>query len=184
MGLTATDMPSQLNAAANGNYIEYSNATCDLGEIAIARSSVGICAILFGSDANELRSELAACLPNSKLTLNEDRLRDELSKVVQFVAAPKPGFDLALDIRGTPFQLRVWHALRTIPFGRPLTYAQLARRVSGSKSLRAIAQACAENPIALAIPCHRVMGHSGSTAGYRWGVERKRALINREVAAA
>jgi methylated-DNA-[protein]-cysteine S-methyltransferase/AraC family transcriptional regulator of adaptative response/methylated-DNA-[protein]-cysteine methyltransferase len=116
--------------------------------------------------------------------LNTGRLRDDLSEVVRFVATPKAGLDLALDIRGTPFQLRVWHALRTIPFGKPITYAQLARRVSGSKSLRAIAQACAENPIALAIPCHRVMGQSGSTAGYRWGVERKQVLINREVAAA
>jgi methylated-DNA-[protein]-cysteine S-methyltransferase/AraC family transcriptional regulator of adaptative response/methylated-DNA-[protein]-cysteine methyltransferase len=182
MDLITTGMPSKPNASANGNYIEHSNGTCDLGEIAIARSSVGICAILFGSDANELRNDLAALFPSSKLILNNDRLRDDLSKVVRFVGAPKKELDLALDMRGTPFQLRVWNALRTIPSGRPLTYTQLACRVSGSKSLRAIAQACAENPIALAIPCHRVMGQSGSMAGYRWGVERKRVLINREVA--
>ena len=96
---------------------------------------------------------------------------------------PRDPLDLDLDIRGTPFQRRVWDALRTIAFGKPLTYAQLARQVSGPKSLRAIAQACAENPIALAIPCHRVMGNSGSMAGYRWGIQRKQALINKEIAA-
>ena len=101
---------------------------------------------------------------------------------MQFIAVPRNPLELDLDIRGTPFQRRVWDALRTIAFGNPLTYAQLARRVSGAKSLRAIAQACAENPIALAIPCHRVMGNSGSMAGYRWGIERKQALINKEVA--
>jgi AraC family transcriptional regulator of adaptative response/methylated-DNA-[protein]-cysteine methyltransferase len=96
---------------------------------------------------------------------------------------PRDSLDLDLDIRGTSFQHRVWGALRTIALGKPITYAQLACRVRGPKSLRAIAQACAENPIALAIPCHRVMGNSGSMAGYRWGIERKQALINKEVAA-
>jgi O-6-methylguanine DNA methyltransferase len=113
--------------------------------------------------------------------LNNRGLRDDSAKVVQFIAVPRDPFDFELDIHGTPFQRRVWDALRTIAFGKPLTYAQLARRVRGPKSLRAVAQACAENPIALAIPCHRVMGNSGSTAGYRWGIERRQALINKEV---
>ena len=164
--------------------IDFAIDDCALGKVLIARSTVGICAILFGSSTEELEQDLAASFPDSPTVLNDHRLREDLSKVVHFIATPSDGLDLELDIRGTPFQRRVWDALRTIPFGKPLTYAQLACRVSGPKSLRAIAQACAENPIALAIPCHRVMGNSGSKAGYRWGVERKQALINREVAAA
>ena len=138
--------------------------------------------IRFGSTAGEVEKDLAASFPGSRIVLNNRRLRDDLTRILQFIAVPRDPLELDLDIRGTPFQRRVWDALRTIAFGKPLTYAQLARRVSGPKSLQAIAQACAENPIALAIPCHRVMGNSGSMAGYRWGSERKQALINKEVA--
>lgn len=162
--------------------IEFAIGDCDFGKVLIARSPAGICAIRFGSTVQELERDLAASFPDSRIFLNDRKLRDDLAEIVQFIAAPRGQLDLDLDIRGTPFQRRVWDALRTIAFGRPLTYAQLARRVSGPKSLRAIAQACAENPIALAIPCHRVMGNSGSMASYRWGIERKQALINREVA--
>jgi O-6-methylguanine DNA methyltransferase len=129
-----------------------------------------------------VEQDLAASFPDSRIVFNNRRLRDDLTKVVQFIAVPRDPLDLDLDIRGTPFQRRVWDALRTIALGKPLTYAQ-PRRVSGPKSLRAIAQACVENPLALAIPCHRVMGNSGSMAGYRWGIQRKQALINKEIAA-
>jgi methylated-DNA-[protein]-cysteine S-methyltransferase/AraC family transcriptional regulator of adaptative response/methylated-DNA-[protein]-cysteine methyltransferase len=154
-----------------------------LGKVLVARSPIGICAIRFGSTAKEMQQDLTASFPGSRIVMNDRWLRDDVAKVMQFIAAPHGQLDFDLDIRGTPFQRRVWDALRTIGFGRPLTYAQLARRVSGPKSLRAITQACAENPIALAIPCHRVMGNSGSMAGYRWGIERKQALINKEIAA-
>ena len=164
--------------------IEFAIGDCALGKVLIARSPIGICAIRFGSTAEELEQDLATSFPDSRIVLNDRTLCDELARIVQFIAAPSDRLDLDLDIRGTPFQRRVWDALRTIAFGKPVTYAQLARRVSGPKSLRAIAQACAENPVALAIPCHRVMGNSGSMAGYRWGIERKQALINKEVAAA
>jgi methylated-DNA-[protein]-cysteine S-methyltransferase/AraC family transcriptional regulator of adaptative response/methylated-DNA-[protein]-cysteine methyltransferase len=103
---------------------------------------------------------------------------------LRFLSSPNAVLDFALDIRGTPFQRKVWNALRTIPSGRPLTFAQLACRVPGSKSLRAIGQACADNPIALAIPCHRVMGNSGSLSNHRYSAPCKRSLINREVTAA
>jgi O-6-methylguanine DNA methyltransferase len=109
-------------------------------------------------------------------------VREARRKVVRFVAAPNAGPELTIDMRGTPFERRVWNALRTIPVGKPLTYAQLACRISEPKSVRAIARACAANPIALAIPCHRVIGHNGTLTGYRWGIERKLALINRETA--
>jgi methylated-DNA-[protein]-cysteine S-methyltransferase/AraC family transcriptional regulator of adaptative response/methylated-DNA-[protein]-cysteine methyltransferase len=162
--------------------IEFVIGDCALGKVLVARSPIGVCAIRFGSTATEVEQDLSASFPDSRIGSSGRRLRYDLTKVLQFIAVPRDPLDLDLDIRGTPFQRRVWDALRTIACGRPLTYAQLACRVSGPKSLRAIAQACAENPIALAIPCHRVMGNSGSAAGYRWGIERKQALINREVA--
>jgi len=164
--------------------IEYGFDACDLGNVLVARSKTGVCAILLGTNEDAMVRDLSAIFPTSLLVQNKSRVLDELAKAVQFIASPRNNLDLELDVRGTPFQRRVWDALRTVKSGRPVTYAQLACRVSGPKSLRAIAQACSENPIALAIPCHRVMGNSGSTLGYRWGIERKRALINREVAAA
>jgi methylated-DNA-[protein]-cysteine S-methyltransferase/AraC family transcriptional regulator of adaptative response/methylated-DNA-[protein]-cysteine methyltransferase len=178
--LVTRDISSIKNAAALE--MEFAIGDCALGKVLVARSPIGVCAIRFGSTAGEVEQDLAASFPDSRIVLNNRRLRDDLTRVVQFIVMPRDPLDLDLDIRGTPFQHRVWDALRTIALGKPLTYAQLARRVSGPKSLRAIAQACAENPIALAIPCHRVMGNSGSMAGYRWGIERKQALINREVA--
>ena len=185
MNLIVADRASQKTASITSraaDEIEFAISDCALGKVLVARSPIGVCAIRFGSTAGEVQQDLAASFLDSRIVLNNRRLRDDMTKVVQFIAVPRDPLDLDLDIRGTPFQRRVWDALRTIAFGKPLTYAQLARRVGGPKSLRAIAQACAENPIALAIPCHRVMGNSGSMAGYRWGIERKQALINKEVA--
>jgi O-6-methylguanine DNA methyltransferase len=171
MNLITTDFASRVIASAKSHRtahdIEFAIGDCALGKVLVARSAAGICAIPFGSNAEELEQSLAASLPDSRNALNERRLRDDFCRIVQFIAAPSVELDLDLDVHGTPFQRRVWDALRTIPLGKPLTYAQLACRIGGSKSLRAIAQACADNPIALAIPCHRVMGHSGSMAGYR-----------------
>jgi O-6-methylguanine DNA methyltransferase len=185
MNLNVTDLASREAASIESvaaHEIEFVVGDCTLGKVLVARSPIGVCAILFGSTAEEVEQDLAASFPDSRIVSNNRRLRADLTKILQFIAVPRNPLELDLDIRGTPFQRRVWDALRTIAIGKPLTYAQLARRVSGPKSLRAIAQACAENPIALAIPCHRVMGTSGSMAGYRWGIERKRALISKEVA--
>ena len=170
--------------ASAADLIEYGIDGCDLGNVLVARSKTGVCAILLGANQEEMEQSLAAIFPASLLVHNKAHVRDELAKVVQFIASPKGNLDLELDVRGTPFQHRVWYALRTVECGRPVTYAQLACRMHGPKSLRAIAQACSENPIAIAIPCHRVMGNSGSTTGYRWGVERKRTMVNRELAEA
>lgn len=175
---------TEAEPANPADLIEYGTDGCDLGKVLLARSKTGVCAILLGANQDETEQSLAAIFPTSLLVPNKVHVRDDLAKVVQFIASPKGDLDLELDVRGTPFQHRVWNALRTVKSGRPVTFAQLACRVPGPKSLRAIAQACSENPIALAIPCHRVMGNSGSTFGYRWGVERKRALVNRELAAA
>jgi O-6-methylguanine DNA methyltransferase len=148
--------------------IEYGFDACDLGNVLVARSKTGVCAILLGTNEDEMERNLSAIFPTSLLVPNKSCVLDELAKAVQFIASPRNNLDLELDVRGTPFQRRVWDALQTVKSGRPVTYAQLACRVRGPKSLRAIAQACSENPIALAIPCHRVMGNSGSTLGYRW----------------
>ena len=145
---------------------------------------MGVCAILLGTSAEELEIELGKIFPDDVFIRNERAVKEDMFKILRFLSSPNAGLDIALDIRGTSFQHKVWEALRTIPAGRPLTFAQLACRIPGSKSLRAIGQACADNPIALAIPCHRVMGNSGSLLNYRYGAQCKRSLIIREVAAA
>ena len=184
MNLIVSDLASRETTSIKSvaaHEIEFVVGDCARGKVLVARSPIGVCAIRFGSTAEEVEQDLAGSFLGSRIVSNNRRLRADLAKVLQFIAVPRDPLDLDLDIRGTPFQRRVWDALRTILCGKPL-YAQLARHVSGPKSLRAIAQACAENPIALAIPCHRVMGNSGSMAGYRWGIKRKQALINKEVA--
>jgi O6-methylguanine-DNA--protein-cysteine methyltransferase len=151
--IVAEPAPRETASITSGaaHEIEFVVGDCALGKVLVARSPIGVCAIRFGSTAAEVEQDLTASFPDSRIVSNNRRLGDDLTKVLQFIAVPRDPLDLDLDIRGTPFQRRVWDALRTILFGRPLTYAQLARQVSGPKSLRAIAQACAENPIALAI---------------------------------
>jgi O-6-methylguanine DNA methyltransferase len=143
-----------------------------------------VCAILLGTNAEELEIELGKVVPDAVLICNECAVKEDISRIQRLLSSPSDWLDIVLDIRGTSFQRKVWKALRSIPVGRPLTFAQLARRIPGSKSLRAIGRACAENPIALAIPCHRVMGNSRSLLNYRYDAQCKRSLINREVAAA
>lgn len=164
--------------------IQFAVATCDIGKVLVARSRVGVCAILLGADTEELKTEIGKMFPGDVFIHNERAVSEDVSKILSFLSVPNGGLDIALDIRGTSFQRKVWEALRTIPVGRPITFAQLACRIPGSKSLRAIGQACAENPIALAIPCHRVMGNSGSLLNYRYSARFKRSLINRETKAA
>ncbi len=189
MDLVSTDISSRPAPAAKNkdtatsNDIAFAVGPSAIGEILVARSAAGVCAILIGSDAEDLKSDLAARFPDSKLVAAGPGLRRDLSKVTRFIEAPSEGLDLALDMRGTPFQRRVWDTLRAIPVGTTVTYTELARRVGESTSARAVAGACASNVIALAIPCHRVIRGNGTLSGYRWGVERKRMLIDREAAA-
>ena len=164
--------------------IIFATRECVLGEVLVARSAVGVCAILIGSDTDELSSDLATRFPDNRLVADEQQLRDDLSKVMRFIDKPSEGLDLPLDMRhGTPFQRRVWDALLAIPCGARVTYAALAHRIGMPNAARAVASACAANAIALGIPCHRVVRSDGTLSGYRWGVERKRALINREAVA-
>jgi O-6-methylguanine DNA methyltransferase len=182
------DITNELAAAtrqheAPSPEIAFSTGTSTLGIVLVARSARGVCAILIGSGADELTADLAARFPESPLVQNEEELAGDLEKVLRFIETPAGGLDLELDIHGTPFQRRVWDALCAIPSGRTVTYAALARRIGEPESVRAVANACAANAIALAIPCHRVVRSDGTPSGYRWGVERKRALLAREALA-
>jgi AraC family transcriptional regulator, regulatory protein of adaptative response / methylated-DNA-[protein]-cysteine methyltransferase len=162
--------------------LSYGTGKCALGRVLIARSVKGVCAILIGADHDELAAHLAARFPQATLIPNEAVVHDDLARIIRFVDKPAEGLYLKLDMRGTPFQRRVWEKLRAIRAGRTVTYRELARWISPLASPRAVAAAAA-NPIALAIPCHRVVDSNGDLAGYRWGVERKRELIKREALA-
>jgi AraC family transcriptional regulator of adaptative response/methylated-DNA-[protein]-cysteine methyltransferase len=139
-----------------------------------------VCAILIGDDPDALARDLQDRFPRAKLIGGDAGFEQLVAKVVGLVEAPRLGLDLPLDVRGTAFQQRVWQALRDIPAGNTVSYADLARRIGAPKSVRAVAQACGANALAVAIPCHRVVRNDGALAGYRWGVERKRALLERE----
>ena len=163
--------------------IRFAIGECSLGSILVARSSKGVCAILLADDPAALVRDLYDHFPKTNLIGGDADFECLVAKVVGFVDSPALGLDLPLDIRGTAFQQRVWQALREIPVGGTVSYAELARRVGEPKSVRAVAQACAANNIAVAIPCHRVVQNDGALSGYRWGVERKRALLEKEAQA-
>jgi len=163
--------------------IKFAIGECSLGSILVARSEKGICAILLGDDPDILARDLQDMFPKAHLIGGDAEFEDLVARVVGFVEMPALGLDLPLDVRGTAFQQRVWQALRDIPPGETASYAEVARRVGAPKSVRAVAQACAANKIAIAIPCHRVVRNDGALSGYRWGVERKRALIRKEAQA-
>jgi AraC family transcriptional regulator of adaptative response/methylated-DNA-[protein]-cysteine methyltransferase len=184
MNIVAADTFVKDKSIDTTETIEFAVTSCNAGKVLVGCSSRGVCAILLGTSAEALEIELGMIFPGHLLVHNESPVKDDTSRILHFLSSPNAGLDIVLDIRGTPFQRKVWAALRNIPVGRPLTFNQLACRIPGSKSLRAIGQACADNPIALAIPCHRVMGNSGSLSNYRYSASCKRFLINREVAAA
>jgi O-6-methylguanine DNA methyltransferase len=164
--------------------IVYSIGETVAGQILVARTSVGVCAILIGADGEALKNDLATRFPNRTRIWSASQLTDELRKIARFIDKPAEGLDLSLDMRhGTRFQRRVWDALRTIPCGATVTYAALARRIGEPNGARAVASACAANAIVLGIPCHRVIRSGGTLSGYRWGVELKRALLNKEAMA-
>jgi AraC family transcriptional regulator of adaptative response/methylated-DNA-[protein]-cysteine methyltransferase len=170
-------------ATASVDTISYSTGQCVLGQVLVARSVKGVCAILIGAGRDELQVGLASRFPEAGLVANEAAVHDDLVKVIRFAEKPAEGLYLPLDMRGTSFQRRIWEKLRTIPFGRTVTYTAVARGVDPLTSARAVAGACASNPIALAVPCHLVVRSNGDLAGYRWGVERKREMIRREAMA-
>ena len=163
--------------------IRFAVGECSIGSVLVALSSKGVCAILLGDDPDALARDLQDRFPQANLIGGDAGFEDIVAKVVGLVEAPSVGLDLPLDIRGTAFQQRVWQALREIPAGRTASYTDIARRIGEPKAVRGVAQACGANKIAVAIPCHRVVRNDGALSGYRWGVERKRALLDKEASA-
>lgn len=172
--------PTRFRAGGIGTEIHFAIGECALGAILVARSRRGVCAIQLGDDPATLARELQDRFPDATLVGDDAEFEQWVSRVVGFVEAPRLGLGLPLDVRGTLFQQRVWQALRDIPAGHTASYADIAARIDAPKSARAVAQACAANPLAVAIPCHRVVRSDGGLSGYRWGVERKRELLARE----
>ena len=179
LGMTPTDF----RAGGRGTSIRFAVGECSLGSILVGATEKGICAIFLGDDPEALTRELQDRFPHARLTGGDAEFERWVAQVVGFVETPRLGLDLPLDVRGTAFQQRVWQALSEIPSGSRVSYAEVARRIGAPGAIRAVAQACASNRLAVAIPCHRVVRSDGALSGYRWGVERKQALLEREAAA-
>ena len=172
--------PTQYRAGGVDARIEFAIGESSLGAILVARSQRGVCAISLGDDADLLLRELQDRFPRAELVGGDTGFERLVAQVVGMIEQPNLGIDLPLDVRGTAFQQRVWQALGQIPPGQTASYAQVAQRIGSPTSVRAVAQACASNTLAVAIPCHRVVRSDGALSGYRWGVERKRELLSRE----
>jgi len=174
--------PADYRAGGAGSVIRFAVGACSLGSILVAATPKGVCAILLGDDPDALVQDLQDRFPKAELKGGERDFEQWMAQVVGLVEAPEQGLSLPLDVQGTAFQQRVWEALRAIPPGSTASYAEIARRIGAPKAVRAVAQACAANALAVAIPCHRVVKSDGAISGYRWGVERKRKLLQREAA--
>ncbi len=174
--------PSSYRAGGADTDIRFAVGECSLGSILVASTGRGVCAILMGADPDLLARDLQDRFPQANLIGGDREFEHIVAKVVGLVESPAVGLDLPLDIRGTAFQQRVWQALREIPPGATASYSDIASRIGSPKSVRAVAQACGANALAVAIPCHRVVRSDGTISGYRWGVERKQALLAREAA--
>jgi AraC family transcriptional regulator, regulatory protein of adaptative response / methylated-DNA-[protein]-cysteine methyltransferase len=174
--------PTAARRGGEGAVIRFAVGEASLGSVLVAATDKGVAAILIGDDPEALARDLQDRFPRAELVGGDAGFERTVAQVVGLIEAPGRGIDLPLDIRGTAFQQQVWRALRAIPAGRTATYAEIASAIGRPKAVRAVAQACAKNPLAVAIPCHRVVRTDGDLSGYRWGVERKRALLDREAA--
>ena len=172
--------PRNYRAGGANTQIRFAVGECSLGAILVAASERGICAIFLGDDPAALVCDLQDRFPSARLLGGDTRFEQLVAQAVGLVEAPRLGLDLPLDVRGTAFQQRVWQALREIPAGSTASYTEIARRIGAPRSVRAVAGACAANCLAVAIPCHRVIRTDGGLAGYHWGIERKRVLLERE----
>lgn len=172
--------PAQYRDGGADARIMFAIAQSALGALLVARSGRGVCAISLGDDPEALLRELQERFPRAELVGGDGGFEQLVAQVVGFVEAPRLGLDLPLDIRGTAFQQRVWEALRKVPAGETVSYAEIAARIGRPTSVRAVAQACAANTLAVAIPCHRVVRSDGALSGYRWGIARKQQLLARE----
>ena len=172
--------PVLVDSGGANEEIRFAVGQTSLGAIVVASSATGIAAILLGDDPDDLVRDLQDRFPKARLVGGDRDYESLVARVVGFVDTPGSKLNLPLDVRGTAFQRHVWQALQAIPVGMKVTYAEVARRIGLPKAVRAVAGACAANNLAVAIPCHRVVRTDGSLSGYAWGVERKRALLDRE----
>ena len=172
--------PASFRRGGAAETIRFAAGACSLGSILVAATAKGVCAILLGDDPDALVHELEERFPRAELIGGDAGFEALVARVVGFVEAPALELDLPLDVRGTAFQRRVWQALRNVPAGETASYRRIAECIGAPKAARAVARACAANTLAVAIPCHRVVRGDGALSGYRWGVERKRALLDRE----
>ena len=175
--------PSSFRKGGAKEEIRFAVGETTHGSILVASSTKGVAAILLGDDPDALARDLQDRFPKATLIGADAGYEAVVAKVVGFVESPYAGLELPLDVRGTAFQQRVWQALRDIPFGRTSSYTEVAERIGHPSATRAVASACAANKLAIAIPCHRVVRNDGALSGYAWGVERKRAILDREQAA-
>lgn len=176
--------PANYRAGGAGTEIRFAVGQSSLGAILVARSELGVCAILLGDDPEELVRELQDRFSEAELIGGDADFEQLIARLVGQIESPGriADLDLPLDVRGTAFQQRVWQALQQIPTGTTVSYTELARQIGMPKAARAVARACAANSLALVIPCHRVIKSDGGLSGYRWGIERKRILLEREQA--
>ena len=174
--------PGAVRRGGAGARIRFAVGEASLGAVLVAATNKGVCAIMLGDDPQALVRDLQDRFPRAELEGGDAEFERTVAQVVGLVEAPGQRLDLPLDIRGTAFQQRVWAALSAIPSGKTATYKEIAQAIGQPKAVRAVAQACGANPLAVAIPCHRVVRSDGDLSGYRWGVERKRKLIDREAA--
>jgi AraC family transcriptional regulator of adaptative response/methylated-DNA-[protein]-cysteine methyltransferase len=172
--------PRTWRDAGAGACIRYAIARSSLGPVLIAATERGLCTIEFGDDPAALVAALRQRFARATLARGDREFRARVAGVVRSIEEPRAALELPLDVRGTAFQRRVWNALRAIPAGATTTYAELARRIDAPRAVRAVARACASNPLAVVVPCHRVVRGDGGLAGYRWGIERKAELLRRE----
>lgn len=160
--------------------IGFTVARCRLGSLLVAATERGVCAVKLGDDPAALKAELEQEFSGAEIGRDVEALPEWVDAILQFIEGDYPHLDLPLDIRATAFQARVWEQLRHIPYGETRTYSQVAEAIGEPKAVRAVARAVATNPVALVIPCHRVVHKGGKLSGYRWGVDRKRAILDME----
>jgi len=172
--------PAQYRQGGRGTTIRYATARSYLGWVLVAATDRGVCRIDFGNSPDDLQTRLQAAFPHAKLQADDPDFDKTITETLAFLDAPEQGLALPLDVQGTAFQRRVWTALQTIPAGKTASYGEIAAQIGQPNAARAVAQACASNRIAVAIPCHRVVRRNGDLGGYRWGTERKRAILQRE----
>lgn len=172
--------PTAFRLGGAGETIQFAIGDCSLGSVLVAATNVGICSIALGDSPEELIQQFQNEFSQADLLAGDEEFEKHMGFVIGFLESPVAPLPLPLDIRGTLFQLKVWKALQTIPFGKTLTYSELAAKIGQPNATRAVATACGKNRIAVAIPCHRIVRADATLTGYRWGVQRKKALLERE----